>query len=184
MVYLKWFLFCFLSLAMDVVGRVLAPLLVFFASDDGWLPRWLWWFQTPDNSLDGDRGHIERWTDATDDWTTYCRRLAWLWRNCAYGFNIEVLGFKLKDGDVKQTLGDPNVGDNSGVSGTCRWRVYRNGELVAFQWYYVKHYKLCGHWKCVRVGAGWKIWGQPSGKVFGQHWIYFNPFKGSGREDA
>ena len=182
MVYLTWFLCLFPSALMEIVGRVLAPILPFFVQEDGYLPSWLWWFQTPDNPCNGDAGHWER-HPGTDAWSTYKRRVAWFWRNVAYGFNIEVIGFKWRDGDVKQVLGDPTVGDNSGVSGKCCWRVYRNDELVAFQWYYVKHYKLFGHWKCVRAGAGWKIWGQPSGKVFGQHWLYVNPIKGSGRED-
>ena len=181
MVYLTWFLCLFPSALMEIVGRVLAPILPFFVQEDGYLPSWLWWFQTPDNPCDGDRWHWERWP-GTAPWSTYTRRVAWFWRNVAYGFNINVIGFKWQQGDEKETIGDPTVGDRSGVSGVCQWRVYRGGETVAFQWYYVKHYKLFGHWKCVRAGAGWKIWGQPSGKVFGQHWIYFNPLKGSGRE--
>lgn len=57
MVYVKWFLFLVPSLLMDVFGRLLAPVLPFFADESGYLPRCLWWFQTPDNPLDGDRGH-------------------------------------------------------------------------------------------------------------------------------
>ena len=50
MMYLKWAALGPLSLFMAVLGRVLAPVLPFFVQDDGYLPRWLWWFQTPDNT--------------------------------------------------------------------------------------------------------------------------------------
>ena len=185
MVYLKWFLFLIPSLAFDVIGRLLTPVVVLFASDDGWLPEWLSWFQTPDNSLDGDRGHKERWGTSTEAWPTYVRRVAWLWRNCGYGFNINVIGFKHQEGDVKEVIGDEAVGDKTGVSGTCRWKVFREGKLVCFQIYYVKHYKIFGHWKCVRAGCGWKIWSEPGpGRIYGQYWVYFHPIKGSGLEDV
>ncbi len=183
MVYLKWFLFLPASLLFDVLGRLLAPVVVLFANDEGWLPSWLSWFQTPDNSLDGDRGHAERWGTSTAPLATYVRRVAWLWRNCGYGFNIGPIGFHHQDGDRKEVEGDPSVGDTSGVSGTCRWRVYREGKLVCWQVYFVWHYKVFGVWKCVRAGAGWKIWGDPGpGTIYGQYWVYFNPLKGSGRE--
>lgn len=183
MVYVKWFLFLIPSLLMDVLGRLLAPVLPAFADESGYLPKWLWWFQTPDNALDGDRGHWERWPKSGDFWT-YVRRVAWLLRNCAYGFNISVIGFKHKDGDRKEIYGDPDIGDKTGISGFCKWLVYRQGKLVAFQVYYVKHYKIFGVWKCVRAGFGWKVWGDPSGEIYGQYWVYMHPFKGSGLEDG
>nr|DAK88624.1 MAG TPA: Envelope protein [Caudoviricetes sp.] len=180
--YLRWLCFLPASLAFDVFGRLLTPLVVLFADKDGWLPSWLWWWQTPDNPIDGDAGHLARWGISTAPLTTYVRRVAWLWRNCGYGFNIDVLGFHHQAGDVKEVYGDPAVGDTSGVSGVCRWKVYRAGKPVCWQFYYVKHYRIFGVWKCVRIGAGWKIWGQPvPGYVYGQHWVYFHPMKGSGR---
>lgn len=181
--YLKWLLYLPASLAFDIVGRLLAPVVVLFADDEGWLPSWLSWFQTPDNSLDGDRGHAECWGDSKEAWPTYVRRVAWLLRNCGYNFNISILGFKHQDGDTKQVFGDPTVGDTSGVSGVCRWRVFREGKLVCWQIYIVRHYKIFGVWKCVRIGAGWKVWGDPGPKtVYGQYWVYFHPIKGSGRQ--
>ena len=183
MVYVKWFLFIWPSLAMDIIGRLLAPVLPLFADESGWLPSWLSWFQTPDNSLDGDRGHRERWPKDGAVWT-YARRVAWLLRNCAYGFNIDVIGFKHKDGDIKEVIGDERVGDKTGISGKCKWLVYREGKLVCFQHYFIKHYQIFGHWKCVRAGCGWKIWSEPGpGRIYGQFWVYCHPFKGSGLEE-
>lgn len=181
MVYLKWILFLLIGVPFELFAKVLSPVLACFVGEDGYLPQWLYWFQTPDNSCDGDKGHRERWPKDGVFWT-WLRRTAWLFRNSAYGFNIVAIGFKWQAGDVKTVDGDPAVGDRSGVSGLCKWRIVRDGKAVAFQIYYVKHYRIFGTWKCVRAGAGYKIWGDQTGQVFGQHWLYFHPFKGSGRQ--
>ena len=173
--YLKWLLFLPASLAFDIFGRLLAPIVVLFADDEGWLPSWLWWWQTPANPIDGDAGHLARWGTSTAPLATYVRRVAWLWRNCGCGFSVNVLGFHRQDGATKQVFG---------VAGVCRWTVYRDGKAVAFQYYRVRHYRIFGVWKCVRIGAGWKVWGEPgAGSVFGQYWAYFHPFKASGRQE-
>ena len=53
--YLRWLCFLPASLAFDVFGRLLTPLVVLFADKDGWLPSWLWWWwQTHDSPIDGD----------------------------------------------------------------------------------------------------------------------------------
>lgn len=72
---LKWAALIVPSLFMAVFARLLCPVLPLFASEDGWLPSWLWWFQTPFDCLDGDDGHLERWP-GTDAWSTYKRRVA------------------------------------------------------------------------------------------------------------
>ena len=178
MLYLKWAAFLLPSFLMEIVGKVGAPILAFFVRSDGWLPHWLWWFQPPDNSCDGDEGHRARWP--RDGWFwTWARRTAWLVRNTAYGFHIDVLGISVKASDYVAIFGDPKIGDRSGISGWCRWNVYRGAKLIAWQFYFVHHYKIFGVWKCVRLGIGWKCWGV---KPFNaQHWLYFHPLKGSGR---
>lgn len=179
MAFFRWFMLIIPSFLMEIVGRLLAPVLPFFANEDGWLPKWLWWFQTPDNPIDGDEGHWERWP-GTGALATYVRRVAWLLRNVTYGFHINVLGVKVLESDYVAVCGDPKVGDQRGISGWCRWNVFRNGKLIAWQFYFVWHYQTFGVWKCVRIGAGWKCW---SAKPFtAQHWIYFHPCKGSGRQ--
>ena len=52
--YVRWMLCIPASLCMAVIGRILSPILPFFVEDDGYLPDWLSWFQTPDNPADGD----------------------------------------------------------------------------------------------------------------------------------
>lgn len=181
MVYIVWFLKIIPSVVVETFAKIISPILPFFCDKDGWLPSWLSWFQTPDNSCDGDRGHLARWPKNGVFWT-WLRRTAWLFRNSAYGFNLK-LGFKYKDGDVRIDNGNTDVGDKSGISGVAHYRVYRDNKLVSFQEYIVYHYKIFGIWRCVRIGLGYKIWSEPTSKVYGQHWVYFNPFKGSGRNN-
>ena len=51
MVYLKWLALMPASFIMAIVGRLLAPFLPFFATEDNRLPDWLSWFATDDNDL-------------------------------------------------------------------------------------------------------------------------------------
>ena len=178
MIYIKWFLLLPVSFFMSIFARLIAPILPFFAKDDGFLPDWLWWFQTPFDSLDGDDGHWERWP-GTDAWSTYKRRVAWLWRNAAYGFDMRICGVLIEPNkDVIEIVGNPDISDKNGVSGVCRWYAYKNDELIAWQFYYIYHYEIFGMKKCIRIGAGWKIWSIE--KLYdepAQYFIYFHPFK-------
>ena len=110
MVYLKWGLLMAPSFFMAVVGRLLAPFLPFFVDETGYLPKWLWWFQTPDNPIDGDRGHWKRWPGTTS-LRTYIRRVAWLLRNVCYGFDESVCGVHMLPTDVLTEIGETNASD-------------------------------------------------------------------------
>ena len=81
MLYLKWAILSFPSVFMAVFGRIPCPILPFFVTENGHLPNWLRWFDTPYDTADGDDGHQEKWP-GTDWWSTYKRRVAWYWRNC------------------------------------------------------------------------------------------------------
>lgn len=169
------------SALMAIVGRLLAPVLPFFVQKDGYLPKWLWWFQTPDNPCDGDKGHLERWGTETDFWHTYLRRTAWFLRNVCYGFDIDVLGFVVNtDKQACKISGNTEASDNNGISGTAKYLCYEMGKPKAFQFYYIRHYTILGKWKaCVRLNIGWKLWGfySPT-KGYAQYvGIYFNPWK-------
>lgn len=184
MVYLKWVALLLPSLIMAIVGRLLAPILPFFANDQARLPAWLDWFNTPHTDLDGDQRHWQR-NPGTDCWSTYKRRVAWLLRNVAYGFDRQILGFHYDDTYTRKVIGNEAVGDLSGVSGLCRWYAYNgDGKLKAFQIYWVYHYQLGSLKKCIRFGIGWKIWGafpdHRDNPMVSQYWAYFNPFKSSG----
>ena len=82
---------------LTVISYPVVPFLTLFQKD-AWLPNWCFWFQTWDNSLDGDNGwqtEHRPWLDtpynklsALQLWVS---RFMWLWRNPVYGFERKVL---------------------------------------------------------------------------------------------
>lgn len=139
-----------LSIIMTLVGFVIAPILPFFAKD-GWLPSWLSWFQTPDNSLDGDDGwKTEHWLwryKLPEAICSYVGRVGWLWRNPTYGYGLVIL-----ENPTEPTyIGNPKVNDNPGVEGSCL--VTGNG---LFQFVFVKK---ISDTKCFYLNCGWNIKG-------------------------
>ena len=89
---LRYLTFLPLFILATVATYVLVPFLVLFQKD-GWLPNWAWWFQTWDNSLDGDNGwqfEHRPWLDVPyadlNSVQLWVCRFMWLWRNPAYGF--------------------------------------------------------------------------------------------------
>ena len=176
--YIKWTFLILPSCFMAVFGRIICPLLPLFVQADGHLPKWLSWFDTPFDTADGDRGHQEKYP-GVDWWSTYGRRVAWYWRNCCYGFDMRVCGVEVNpDRDVITVDGNPDIGDQTGISGTCRWKAYRQGDLIAWQFMYVKHYSIFNIHKCVRIGLGWKIWdNEKLREEPAQYWLYFNLIK-------
>lgn len=164
------------QLAFGLLARVLAPLLSLFTAK-GW-PTWGAWFWTPDNDPCGDRS----------DWTTlpvgsYWRRVFWLWRNPGYGFDASVVAVKLQRGDLLVTTGYANnLGtgpSHPGASGTQRRTVWRDGRVIAWEYYYVKQWRAD---MCVRTRTGWKVPIGPDGDIDVTRpatlVFSFNPFMG------
>jgi hypothetical protein len=157
MMYVRWLLLLVLDILATVLSYPLAPIVVLFASDNGWLPRWLWWFQTPDNSLNGDDG----WRNKHLLWRyklpvplgRYVGRVGWLWRNSAYGFAIDVIGAKTLGTDVLEVRGDLSVHDT--LTGSTFRVLHRNGKPRYFQYYLTKKWSSNRY---VRVNIGWKLW--------------------------
>jgi len=98
---MSYILYPFL-VVINLIGTVLTfPLafviVLFKENKEGWLnngtawgngPRlkkWLSWFQTPDNSLDGDAGFIAKHNPC------WWSKVQWLWRNPFYGFAVKYL---------------------------------------------------------------------------------------------
>lgn len=153
MMYLKWALMVPASLFLTVISFPLALILPFY-SRDGWLPNWLSWFQTPDNSLYGDDGwKTEHWM-----WryhlpvclATYVGIVGWLWRNPAYGFGCVVLEDFEHNLEATYT-GNPQVNDSPLVEGYCFVKA-RN--LFQFVWC-----KKISDTKCLYFVFGWNIKG-------------------------
>ena len=153
MIYLKWLAMVPVSIVLTVVAVILAPILPIFAKD-GWLPSWLSWFQTPDNSLDGDDGwKTEHWQwryKLPASLATYVGRVGWLLRNPAYGFGLVRLISTV--GPIPATYsGNKAVNDHPGVEGYC---LVHAGGLFQFVW--VKRITAT---KCIYCNFGWNIKG-------------------------
>jgi hypothetical protein len=94
MMYVRYFIATLVNLLFTAFSFLVAPILPLFAQSTGYLPGWLGWFQTPDNSLDAGwqaQGNYGTYlTDGTvpSRLARYWFRVLWLWRNPAYGFCV------------------------------------------------------------------------------------------------
>lgn len=93
---IRWLICLPIALIGELVAILLAPLLPLFVTARGTLPRWLAWFDTPDNLALGDRGHLVRWAGRSG----YIQIVAWYLRNRAYGLKWGPLGAPVRDGVV------------------------------------------------------------------------------------
>lgn len=173
MIYVKWFLMLPISIAVTLLGMLLSPILPLFAVERevwlnngnawglGWyLPKWLNWFQTPDNSLDGDYGwQTEHWQwryKFPPNIATYIGRFGWLLRNPGQGYGVHYLTGDPITGTYKGNL---NVNDSPGVEGQCFVYVQ---DLV--QWVWVR--KIGKTSKCFYFNFGWNVKGCLSGTEY------------------
>lgn len=151
MTYLKWVAMLPVSILVTVLGIVLCPILPLFAKD-GWLPKWLFWFQTPDNSLYGDDGwKYEHWQwryKLPELIATYIGEFGWLLRNPGQGFGVHYL---VGDPIIATFTDNKDVNDSPGVEGTCT--VHCQG---LFQWVWVKR---ISETKCIYCNFGWNVKG-------------------------
>ena len=151
MYYIQYTILAVISIPITLLGFILAPILPLLANNDGWLPKWLWWFQTPDNSLNGDTG----WQNEHWQWrfklpislSIYIGQVGWLLRNPAYAFGVKYI-----NGNNETTyIGNPNISDNIGA---CEgWLFVRSNGL--FQFTYVK--RIFNTNKCIYINLGWNI---------------------------
>ena len=152
MIYLKWLAMVPVSILVTIACILFAPVIVLFANPMGWLPNWLWWFQTPDNSLDGDQGwKSEHWQwrfKLPEPLCTYVGRVGWLWRNPGYGYGAELL---VGEPIVATFTGDDKVNDDPGHEGWC---LVHCQDLFQFVW--VKRIAANKSIYCV---FGWNIKG-------------------------
>jgi hypothetical protein len=91
-----------LSMAFALLTWVLAPVLPLFVQSDGNLPRYLYWFQTFDNTFTSGPVSVG-WTPS------YWSSVLWLWRNPAYGFDMFLLGCPFQASDWTVVHDTPNL---------------------------------------------------------------------------
>lgn len=165
-----------LDLLVTAIGWLLAPVLPLFASDDGWLPRWLWWFQTPDNTIDGDHAFN---TPSKHPYITkmprHWRRVFWLIRNPAYGFSWTVLATSPLPGNPYRFAGDLMAKDRAGQFGWCfSW-------IEGTHYFHLKVYQKTLLGKCLKFRIGWNLAQSLMNKTYPGKVIKYcftcNPFK-------
>lgn len=153
MIYALYLLLVPVSLILTFVAVILAPVLPMLATaQEGWLdnhakwgfgprlPTWLSWFQTPDNSLDGDA------TFEQLNGISYWAKVKWLWRNPCYAFAIRYL---MPD-YITSVNGDKTIKDNDNAkAGWCL--VHANG---LFQFTSVTP---IGFSRCIYINLGWNV---------------------------
>lgn len=141
------------NIAMEIISVPMAFILPFFARN-AWLPKWLWWFQTPDNSLDGDSGwQNEHWQwrkKLPDLFCMYVGYMGWLLRNRAYGFKWTVLAATVVQ-DALHYEGDINI-KNRDHARAGWFRVWMNE-----YWQYKCIRQIFGLQKCVMLNFGWQL---------------------------
>ncbi len=177
----RWLALVPVSLAASLLNYPLAPVVTLFADEAGWLPRWLSWFQTPDNSLDGDAGwkNEHRWfrdsPKVDRSWRRWVNRFRWLWRNSMHGFERSVLGFTPAEGFSYLVRGEERVGNRPLWNGLVLRAAINPGVRAAFQFYFVRAWSPKF---CLRVNLGWKLWQSPAAGRPCQHVMSINPFMG------
>lgn len=160
---LRWLFLLIADTAMFLAAWVLAPVLPAFAIGRDHLPRWLAWFDTPDNALDGDLGYIMLHAPfkgyGVTGWRRYINRVVWLVRNPGYGFSYEVLGATVWCPPLVVN-GNPLISDSPNLTigrphGLSGHVLLRSGKF--FEYYLVKQYGDSG--RCFRLRLGWKMLG-------------------------
>lgn len=154
MIYLLYIIMVPLNLLVTVLCVILSPILPIFATQqEGWLdnagrygigprlPKWLSWFQTWDNSLDGDYAFEK------NNPPSYLSKIKWLIRNPGYGFGVRTLNAPY----TTSYKGDPTIKDNDNAK--AGWLFVKANGL--FQFVYIK--RISSTDRCFYANLGWNI---------------------------
>lgn len=129
-----------------------------FADRGGWLPNWLAWVQTFDDTLDaGLRDGIY-----SSKIPRYIGRVLWLYRNTGYGFNYWFLGvpFVPSTWRVVEFNPDPNkfTFRALGPNGQFNTHIVRGPIRLKLGWKAMNMYdQTTGEWKTKPWGPVWRI---------------------------
>lgn len=136
------------------------PFLICFTENEGYLPPWANWFQTPDASLDGDDGWktqhwLFRFKIPNQFLSTYIGRMGWLIRNPGYGFDwLGPVGAKIEDTMEIVSLGNINVRNRpNGTTGYSFVALF--GDHTYWQFTWVMRYFNSN--LCLYITLGWKV---------------------------
>ena len=155
MIYILYILLVPINLVITLLALITAPVMPLFATqqigwlnnDSGWgygprLPKWLSWFQTPDNSLDGDA------TFESLNPPSYWSKVKWLWRNPAYAFALRYIAAPY----TTVIHGDNTIKDNDNAK--AGWCFVQSNGLFQFT-----SVTPIGFNRCIYCVFGWNIRG-------------------------
>ena len=149
---IKYIIFVLVYIIMLIIAALFNPIFVLLRQDsygrsdndnkhaiEPRLPKWLAWFDTPDNSLYGDTGWqtIHR----TKDWNKYLGMVMWLYRNPCAGFCWSVLAQDVPKGTTFTYTGPIEVD-----KGQQKW-----GSL------FIKASNGLWQYKCAKLYKGWRF---------------------------
>lgn len=157
-----WFLFLPIDLITTVLAYPLAPIIALFSDSEGnstlgeknILRLWL----TPDNTMLGDSKNKARWESFVSKYPKvgpYIQRVAWLWRNKAYGWSWYLLNTEIKEGQEIYWCGDPRTDCDPYHPGV--WLATTKKNPLTARW---MAYLVLPTWpksKCIRIYLGWKL---------------------------
>lgn len=163
MSYLIWLVLVPVDILSGALAVILAPFVVPFRKDNH-LPAIFRWMETYDNPLQGDRGHLERWTPIVNMLSKYKLKslgdylqiVAWLWRNKAYNLAYYQLGRSVPV--PAKMYGNPNTASSREdyvfgyiycVAADGTW-----GLFLYKPWLTIGKFTFC-----IRIFIGWKIKG-------------------------
>ena len=165
-----YFLYMPAQLLVTLSAYILNPIIVLFADKDGWLPKWLSWYQTFDQSLDNTQEWVEeKWPSVafkpSDSKIVhmikrYCQRVCWVYRNCAYGFAYYVCGFDTDSGKLNYK-GDCPFDDDLHTSKIFVWE--KGKHFWNAHWCFrmnLAYFNNDIHNGYLRVYLGWKMVGK------------------------
>lgn len=162
-----WFILVPLDMLVSLLAFPIAPFIVMCTSSEGIVPWWAWLWLTHDNLIDGDSGHLERWTGKP----VWKRRIAWLWRNRGYNFSYHVCGADT-DNPLRIIAGRQFWKDAS-PRGYCLATCGKAWMLFVWLPYSANH--------GLRVYLGWKLRGKidnPNSNPRAMLVTHINPLKG------
>lgn len=142
----------------QIVARFLlnwwAPI---FANEQGWLPPWLIWLQTFDNSLDeGWQGGTYDIPVPTNKWQRHWARVKWLWRNSAYGFSYWPMGKEFNPTEWTIVRWDEQVHHLTGPAGQFSYIYEGKWGQLKLGWK-AWNYWDNDHWRTTSWGPEWRV---------------------------
>ena len=151
---MRYLIYLILSFIMQIVAWLVTPVLPLFAvRREGWsdnkndwrveprLPLWLTWFDTPDNSLYGDKKFLSL------NNPSYLSEVKWLYRNSIYGFKWSVLAADCSE--YKYTVPKPQPNYKGPVFGSFYLKAGK-------YWQYKLCKKLTSNY-CLLLNLGWLL---------------------------